>query len=124
MSNFEKKLEDASEEDLRRWVNDNNFQVVPLASDELTRRYLKSLQNEIKNFNETSKKYSEKLIDVTLVLFAVAFLQLFISLRVISSGWGEWLFLAIITIYLFYLIIRPILRVRDKKEDKSKNSKN
>jgi hypothetical protein len=123
MSNFEKKLEDATEEDLKRWINEYDFRVVPLASDELTRRYLKSLQSEIKNFNNTSTKYSEKLIDLTLILFVVAFLQLFISVRTISSSWGEWLFLVAIILYAFYLIVRPIIRAREKKgkDEKSKN---
>ncbi len=44
MSNFAKKLEDASEDELKSWINNLDFRVVPLASDELTRRALNKLK--------------------------------------------------------------------------------
>lgn len=85
---------------------------------------MKRLKNEIKNFNDTSTKYSEKLIDLTLILFAVAFLQLFISLRTISTSWGEWLFLTVIILYGFYLFLRRLVRSREKKGEGNEKSKN
>lgn len=38
MSNFSQKLEDATNEELMHWINEFDFRVVPLASDELTRQ--------------------------------------------------------------------------------------
>lgn len=65
MSNFEKKLENASEDELRRWINELDFRVVPLASDELTRRALDKLQETIQVFNKQSSKQTQKIIRLT-----------------------------------------------------------
>lgn len=65
MANFGKNLEDASEKELYSWVNLLDFRVVPLASDELTRRALNKLQETIKTFNEQSSKQTEKMIRLT-----------------------------------------------------------
>ena len=65
MANFAKNLEEASEKELYSWVNQLDFRVVPLASDELTRRALDKLQGTIKAFNEQSSKQTEKLVRLT-----------------------------------------------------------
>lgn len=65
MSNFSPKLQDATDEQLMHWVNENNFQVVPLASDELTRRTLKGLKQTINIFNEQSSIQTKKMIKLT-----------------------------------------------------------
>lgn len=59
MSNFGKKLEDASEKDLYFWVNELDFRVVPLASDELTRRDLKVLHAAVKENTKQLGKFAE-----------------------------------------------------------------
>lgn len=65
MANFPKKLEDATKEELKLWINQSDPNYVKLASDELTRRALNKLENTIKNFNEQSSKQTEKMIELT-----------------------------------------------------------
>ncbi|MDO8569252.1 MAG: hypothetical protein Q7R89_00465 [bacterium] len=65
MANFAKNLEEATEKELYSWVNQLDFRVVPLASDELTRRALNKLQETIKAFNEQSSKQTEEMIRLT-----------------------------------------------------------
>lgn len=65
MPNFSPKLEDATEEQLKHWTNEGNFQVVPLASDELTRRTVKKSEETIKRFNKKSSGQTQKMIWLT-----------------------------------------------------------
>lgn len=76
MSNFSPKLEDATDEQLMHMVNELDFRVVPLASDELTRRSVKKLHETIQTFNERSSKQTEKVIRLTwwVVVLTIAML--------------------------------------------------
>jgi len=65
MSNFSPKLQDATDEQLMHMVNELDFRVVPLASDELTRRTIKKLEKTIEVFNSQSSKQTEKLVKLT-----------------------------------------------------------
>ena len=65
MANFAKNVEEASEKELYSWVNQLDFRVVPLASDELTRRALNRLRETIETFNEQSSKQTDKLVRLT-----------------------------------------------------------
>lgn len=65
MANFAKNLEDATKEELYSWVNQLDFRVVPLASDELTRRSLNDLRETIETFNKQSSKQTDKLVRLT-----------------------------------------------------------
>ncbi len=65
MSNFFPKLEDDTDEHLRYMVNELDFRVVPLASDELTRRTINKLEKTIAVFNKQSSKQTEKLVRLT-----------------------------------------------------------
>jgi hypothetical protein len=65
MSNFSPKLEDATDEELKHWINEYDFRIVPLASDELTRRHLKGLRKSIRLFNKRSSEQTEKMIKLT-----------------------------------------------------------
>ena len=65
MSNFSPKLEDATDEELMHMVNELNFRVVPLASDELTRRSVRELQETIRLLNKESSKQTDKIIKLT-----------------------------------------------------------
>jgi len=71
MSNFSPKLENATDEQLMHMVNELDFRVVPLASDELTRRTLNELRRTIGAFNEKSSKQTEKMIFLTWGIFAL-----------------------------------------------------
>ncbi len=76
MSNFEPKLNKATDEQLNLWINEYDFRVVPLASDELTRRALSKLRETIMMFNEISTKQTFKMINLTkwIVVLTVAML--------------------------------------------------
>jgi len=65
MSNFSPKLQDATDEQLMHMVNELDFCVVPLASDELTRRTIRKLKKTIEVFNSQSSKQTEKLVKLT-----------------------------------------------------------
>jgi len=65
MSNFSPKLQDATDEQLMHMVNELDFRVVPLASDELTTRTIRKLKKTIEVFNSQSSKQTEKLVKLT-----------------------------------------------------------
>ena len=65
MSNFSPKLQDTTDEQLMNMVNEFNFRVVPLASDELTRRAIRKLEKTIEVFNNQSSKQTDKLVKLT-----------------------------------------------------------
>lgn len=65
MSNFSPKLEDATNEQLMHMVNELDFRVVPLASDELTRRSVQKLQETIQTLSNQSSRQTEKMIRLT-----------------------------------------------------------
>ena len=65
MSNFSPKLQDATDEQLMNMVNEFNFRVVPLASDELTRRAIRKLEKTIEVFNNQSSRQTERLVKLT-----------------------------------------------------------
>ncbi len=100
MNNFEKDLREYSDDELYKKINTVNHQLIHLCSDELTRR--------------STDRWSQKLVDLTILLFFIGFLQLFISLKSISRSWVEWLFLTILTTYTILYIIRLIENKKKK----------
>ncbi len=116
MSNFEKKLEDASEEDLKCWVNERTHDVVHFASDELTRRSLQRLQNTIQDLDKNTMRYSRRLIDLTFLLFFVALIQIVISIMNIPGTWFVRILMGIMVFYSVYFIVRRITE-KDKKPE-------
>lgn len=65
MSNFSPKLQDSTDEQLWRLINESSPAYSALASDELTRRALSELQETIKIFNGQSSQQTEKLVWLT-----------------------------------------------------------
>ena len=65
MSNFSPKLEEATDEQLKFWINEFDFRVVPLASDELTRRTVNKLRETIEIFNKQASKQTQRMICLT-----------------------------------------------------------
>ena len=65
MSNFSPKQQDATDEQLMNMVNELDFRVVPLASDELTRRAIRKLEKTMEAFNNQSSKQTDKLVKLT-----------------------------------------------------------
>jgi len=65
MSNFSPKLQDATDDELMHMVNELDFRVVPLASDELTRRSIRKLEKAIQQYNKQTSKQTRKMIRLT-----------------------------------------------------------
>ena len=78
------------------------------ASVEMSRRLKEStnqLNDSIKNLDETTSRYSQRLVNLTIILFVVGFLQLIVTIGTISASWREWVMLSIIAfIFIFYAI--------------------
>ena len=73
MTNFAKKLEEASKEELYEWTNTLNPNYTVLTSDELTRRSLSGLQEKIDKLDNSTTKFS-------IVLAFFAFVQIIIMI--------------------------------------------
>ena len=80
MANFPKKVEDATNTELLSWVNQLDFRVVHLASDELTRRSIKRLNESIDKSTVQSKESSDTAERFTAALFLLAVVQLLVAL--------------------------------------------
>ena len=80
LKNFAKNVEDATDEELLLWVNTLDFRVVHLASDELTRRSIKRLNESIDKGTIQANKSSEVSERFTAALFLLAVVQLFVAL--------------------------------------------
>ncbi len=115
MANFAKKLEEASDEELYSWVNDLDFRVVPLASDELTRRRIHKLMDSINGLNDSTEKYSKVLVALTLILIVVAIMQITISAMTIPESWMVRIFVVIIFGGAFIYFVRKIINDLLKK---------
>ncbi len=87
MSNFFPQLEDATDEQLRHMINELDFRVVPLASDELTRRMLFKLINTIVSLDEKNEKLQKKIFALTVVGIILAAFQMIQIVGIII----EWL---------------------------------
>lgn len=86
MSNFSPKLQDATDEQLMNMVNELDFRVVPLASDELTRRSLKKLIEIIGKFNDQSSKQTERMINLTWWIVILTIVTVFgLAIQIISA---------------------------------------
>ena len=87
-------------------VNELDFRVVPLASDELTRRAVRSLEKTIEVSNDASERHHFVMVDLTLILFAVGLLQIFVT--IFSSDKPGWLQIVLMIgtgVFLVYMII-------------------
>ncbi len=101
MKNFEKKLEEATEEELHSWVNTRNPHFTVLASNELIRRALNKLHGVIRTFNEQSSKQTEKMIALTQVIIFLT--------GVLVVG-------LFVQIYLAKIQVSPILSEQQRNE--------
>lgn len=103
MANFEKDLREFTDDELYAGINRHSPNYMALFSDELSRR--------------STDRWSQKLVDLTILLFFIGFFQLFVSLKSISRSWIEWLFLSILILYGIAYVTRLIT---DKKEKSKK----
>lgn len=115
MSNFSPKLEDATDDQLKYWINETDARLASLASDELTRRRLKELQETIQDLNRNTMRYSRRLIDLTLLLFFVALIQVLISVVGVPENWLSKVLVLGIVIYAIYYAARHILENKKVK---------
>ncbi len=82
------------------------------AQAEMVRR----LKDSIDKMSSSTNFYSDRLLDVTILLFLVGVMQLLVSLRTISESWGQWLISGFIFMFAIYLVVRFIVREREKRE--------
>jgi len=76
MSNFSPKLEEAADEQLKYWINEFDFRVVPLASDELTRRTVNKLRETIEIFNKQASKQTQRMLRLTWLIVGLTIAML------------------------------------------------
>jgi hypothetical protein len=78
------------------------------AQAELTRR----LMGSINNLNKETSRYSQTLVDLTVVLFVLGFFQLLVAIKSASSPEDEWdwTILTIVVLGTFYLTLWLIFR--------------
>jgi hypothetical protein len=96
--NFPKKLEEASESELRDWLNrDPNFAY--LASDELSRRYSE-------RSNKSNEKFSRIIGVFTIIQIALAFFQFLFEVNNSNNKLLGICFLGIILISAFIMMIK------------------
>ena len=101
MSNFAKDLREYTDNELYEAINELEPMRMSLLSDELTRR--------------SADRWSQKIVDLTILLFFIGFLQLFISLRSLSRSWVEWVFLIFLIAYAVVYILRLMKNKKTKK---------
>ena len=106
MPNFSPKLEDATESDLKKWINDIGPQYASLASEELTRR-------QFDKFDKTTAYFSKILGFFAVIQIVVALMQFILSVLGLYKSIGEQImviavmFLAVgLVLFAFYKIIK------------------
>ncbi len=90
--NFEKDLRKYTDDKLYARVDQHDPRSGALYSDELTRR--------------STDRWSQKMLDLTILLFFIGFLQLFVSLKSVTNLWVEWLFGMILVTYVIFYVVR------------------
>lgn len=81
------------------------------ASVEMIRR----LKNAIESLDKNTKNYSGKLIDLTILLFFVALIQVCVSVMAIPETWLTKILILGIIIYAVYYTVRRIIEDRKSK---------
>lgn len=74
---------------------------------------MRRLKNTIQDLDKNTVCYSRRLIDLTILLFFVALIQVFISLMAVSATWKEWILLSIIVLYGVYYLTRRIIEKKN-----------
>jgi hypothetical protein len=88
--NFSPKLKNSSYDKLEHLINETSPDIASLASDELTRRSLNNLRENIKIFNEQSSKQTEKLVVLTWwIVILTIFMCLGLIIQIILAILGR-----------------------------------
>ena len=69
---------------------------------------MRRLKNAIENLDKNTKIYSGKLIDLTILLFFVALIQVLVSIMATPQSWITKISMSIIVMYAIYFIVRRI----------------
>jgi len=81
------------------------------AQAELTKR----LMDSINSLNQSTSRYSDRLLDLTILLFMVALFQLLVSVSIIPTLWIIRIGIMDIILYSVYCVLR-FLQKKKKKE--------
>jgi len=76
---------------------------------------MRRLKNAIQDLDKNTKNYSGKLIDLTILLFFVALIQVFISVIAIPETWLIKILIFGTVVYVIYYIVRRITEERKNK---------
>lgn len=76
------------------------------AQAELNRRLI----NNINNLNSSTTVYSQKLLQLTVILFITALIQIFVSLGSVSASWKEWAIFSALVLYIIGLLAHFIVK--------------
>ncbi|MFA6227084.1 MAG: hypothetical protein WC631_01200 [Candidatus Paceibacterota bacterium] len=105
MSNFSPRLEDATEKQLKYWINETDANLASLASEELTRR-------RFEQFDKTTTIFSKILGFFALVQIMVAVMQFVLNVYTAYQNLGQKILvllifavLLLVTFYFSYKII-------------------
>ncbi len=90
--NFEKDLRQFKDDELYEGINRHDPKYMSLLSDELTRR--------------STDRWSQKIVELTILLFFIGLIQLIILLKSISSSLVEWLIFIIMIFFSILYFIR------------------
>lgn len=112
MNNFEKKLEDATEEELNRWINERNPSFGTLASNELTRRSLRRLQETIERADVSASKFNRITTAFTVIIMFMTYVQVVVALYEVF-GRNKWILLVVF--FAFAVSLLGLFKFLDKK---------
>ena len=87
MLNFSPKIEDATEDQLKHWINETSPHYAQIASNEFIKRSILKLEKTIKKFNKQSSEQTQKMIwltwtivILTIVMVAGLIIQIILAL--------------------------------------------
>lgn len=79
------------------------------AQAELTRRLMES----IKQLERSNNRYSDRMLELTILLFIIGFVQIVISIRTVVSTPIQWVMAVVIFAFFIYWTIRQV-RIKNK----------
>lgn len=112
-------LKDIKDEELVKEIERaNNFGSRAIQAEIMVR-----LKGSIDKMSRSTDFYSDRLLDLTILLFLIAFVQLLISFRPLLNSWGQWIIAAIIFSLGMYFILQSMLKDREKREREKSDKK-
>jgi len=118
-----KHIQEAPDEELLSDEVRDKFPPYPLPSEEFKEdkyseiRFLemmRRLKNSIQDLDKNTRNYSGKLIDLTILLFFVALIQVLVSIIAIPETWLNKILIFGMVFYAIYYAIRRITAEKNK----------